>query len=456
METKLEKIARWAVFFALVSVFAQIIYWRPFFGLMDDAMNLLVQLPRLREKGVFAYAWEYAQNDITWGMFRPIYPVMMFLLYEVGDVLGPTAYYIANACFSVAVIAANAAVLSKIIRIPAAWILLFCSAFFYGYDLFQHPSLQEKLILLFGAGALWAASDTKLKLTLRYSLLLLFTLLGTLSKASYCIYIAASFLAWLSYSRDLPFKRRRALTVFLLGFQMGCVGFLARITSLGEYTSGHYSLAKILPNLLSRDGFMFAIPTALAFGLWLRKKTLEEAPERLLPVIGVAGFLAIFLPWGIAGYIQTVITPLFAALLAQLAFALVPAKKRWLWALPLTVLAVGVSIYRPYGMFARLGDLGAIVRSATELKEKGVDRLYLPCHEGSTLMGMYLEHFAPGTFGSAKLEDPAQASGKWLLYDRAMCPLPGRAAQLPGCREEIIYQSPFSRGYKVARQHCKS
>lgn len=455
MKDLMDRIARISVLFLFALILCAVFFYRPFFGLMDDAVNLLFLLPKLQERGVFAYAWEYAKADLSWGMFRPTNPLMIYGLYSIGKQWGSVWMFAVNALTVLGILYANAFILARILKINLWLVLLTNLAFFYTLDLFQFPSLQEKMVLLFGAALLACSYSRTLKLPWKLLGISVFTILGVFVKASFCIYIAVGAVALLDSLRDTPRKRASFILAFVALLDILGVLFLAYVAKHGHYTVDRYSTGKILANLLSIDGAMFLLPCALFLALFFRKKNLIERPGIFVPVIGVFAFLAIFLPWGIKAYIQSVVSPLFAALLIQLAETLL-ARQRTLWISALIALALTIVSYRCHTMFTRLNEIGRIVEMAPALYKNGVQEIYMPCEEGAHSLEIFFQYAQNTAIKVTYFGDMgAVSTGKILFYDQGLCPLPGKVDEIPGYSAEYLYKSPMKYGFKLVRETRK-
>ena len=82
MESSL-RISRIALVLVVAVILGGVWIFRPYFGLMDDASHLFSLLPMIERNGIFTEAWQYAERDLGWGMFRFTYPLMVYPLYKV-------------------------------------------------------------------------------------------------------------------------------------------------------------------------------------------------------------------------------------------------------------------------------------------------------------------------------------------------------------------------------------
>ena len=456
-EKKLDIIVKAVLILVASMVFGAILYFQPFYGLMDDANLLYSFMPKVLKNGFFYSAWEYATDDINWGMFRLIYPMMIYFLYSIAMKFGIVTFFLINAFSVFFIYGLNALILGRILKIKAIYILVFSATFFYAYDLFQHPSLQEKLIMLFGAPLLYFAASKELGYWKKFFGITLFTVLGVLSKASFCIYIGVAFVALLSSMQGQWNKKNLFLLFYLFLLDLLCVGFLAWVSTKGNYTTEHYSVTKVGENLKSFAGVLFLVPLILGFVFFFRIDNLKSKIEIFIPLVGVLAFLVIFLPWGIAAYIQTVIVPLYSALAVQILGKIFPEKRKALWLLPLCALALSVAGYRAYGSFHRLADLREIITRAAELKNVGVNELEMSCSEGAGSMTQFFGNIAGVKIIAhprSSWTDTAALDTKIALFDKALCPLPGKLSMLPNCTGEVFYSSSFKRGFQIVKFHC--
>lgn len=436
-------------------IFALIVWKRPFWGPMDDHYNALEMVPIMWKEGVLRYAIWYGQSDLSWGMYRPTNPIMVFFLYSPAVLTAPWVLYVTNALVCIFLLYFSATVFERFVKAQRWLILLFTFAFFYMYDLFQHPSLQEKVVILFGTLLLWLLSSPRRGWYMHLGIVLAVAF-GIMAKASFTIYLSMA--VWVAFWRDpgISWGKRFLSALPLALLELFALGFFAVISRRGNYTTANYSWEKILPNVASSAGILFVSALLLAFA-WFRyswKRGEEKNPLVLTPAIGLAAFLAIFLPWGIAAYIQSVIAPAFAALAALLATRILHHRFGWVYALGALALAMGA--YRSYVNFTRLGDLGTMVALSPEWEKAGVKEIYMPCSEGSGAMQRFFDKVSHANIKVLPWgAEPASVQhGRYVLYDQGLCPLPGRAAAVEGCRSEPIYAGSFAKSYRLVKLHC--
>ncbi len=463
----MEKLDRWpqfALFVIVLIILGGVAFFRPFWGFMDDASHIFTLVPQVEREGLFRAAWQYGIGDLSWGMFRPTYALMVYPLYKPGLIWGPSVTFFLNALFAIFCIFCSGSVLARIVSVRREWALLGAAAFFYQYDLFQSPSLQEKLILLSGAALLrlvWGPIVGNRRT--HFLLFILALVFGIFVKASFMIYFSMAIWAYFNARRERLFDRREPGAWVRLAI-FGVVGlcslaFLAIVSSKeGSYTAHSYSVENIVPNLLSLEGALFAVPLFF-FLLWVIRepKIFLAEPGRLTAFWGVLAFLVIFLPWGIKAYVQSVIGPPFACLCIQLAEGLFRRVPSRFWQIPLATLALSTAAYRIPTMFIRLHDIGRAVESVPEWERRGVREIFLPsCGEGAVSMGRYVKEFAHSSMKVSLLTDFRALEGKNVFYDRALCPLPGRVNEIPGCAsQEVLFEGGLQKSFRLARgQDC--
>lgn len=449
---------KWFLLALAIIILGSIAILNPFWGLMDDASHIYGLVPAMETNGLLAEAWAYAHGDLSWGMFRPVYPLMVYALYKPGILLGPALSFLLNALFTLGVFTWLARILGRLLKVSWLEILLVCAAFFYALDLFQHISLQEKLVLLAAALLFRVTTMAERWPSWLYSLCLaLVIVFGVLTKASFLIYLCAGFFIFLDVNRRRLFSFSAgawAQLFFIVLLSLGSVAAFYYISKHGTYTQ-RYSFANVLPNLASVEGLMFLLPIVLALVHIFRHWSFFRAhPAQLVPLVGVSAFLLLFAPWAIQAYIQTVITPLFACLLLQVAAWYGLNRWRFAWLPLLAAMALLVTSYRSVTMFLRLSDLRKVVAMAPVLEGQGATRLWMPCQEGTEAM----EKFMRATTGSSpKIEFRTQFSGldgTVALYDQATCPLPGRVVVPNGCVADVLFRGSFEKSFRIVRLRC--
>ncbi len=448
---------RWTAWALPVIILGFILVLRPFWGLMDDASNVHWLIPRALNEGLASFAITYGKGDLAWGMFRPTYPLMAWLVYWPGMNLGaPWLTFVWNALIAFGGIYLWARVLSGILKIPLPLLLLANGAFFYGHDLFLHPSLQEKMLLPVGATTLWLAwNRDRISSPLFWSLFALVVGLGASVKASYFIHYCVAVAGFVAVKWEPLRARNRGAWVeagvwFLVLVLL--LGFFGWISSHGGYTS-RYSYSDIFPNLRSFAGAYLLIPMAVATGFFLVDgRNVWLRPEVLLPLIGVAAFVVIMGPWGIQGYIQIAAMPFFAALSVQVAQKILPGKWEPLLIGGFILLSLTVTVYRSWANFTRLSDLGRAVTAAETWKASGVQEIWMPCEEGSLSMQRFFDHRGGRLPKVQRMKPEESATGKVIFFDQALCILPGKASVPSGCSVvEKIWDGAWTRSFRLQR-----
>ena len=499
-------ISKWTVGLVAFSIFAQILWIRPFYGLMDDHTNFYHLYPAVLQNGLWAETLAFLARDLDWGMYRVTYIPMLSGLHWFAAQFGPIGFYLANFFFCAAIYFLAAWVWARILGLSLWAILLVIAAFFYSYDLFQYPSLQEKLLHIFGAPLFWFSWRISPGLFWRTILVIFFTLGGVFSKSSFFIYVSMAWLAFV-YSLWEPLRQKqksaicsadilanaslpssspvpqyrstahgspqsdaspgkdisRAAAILSLAIvtaiDVALFLFIARVSKHGAYTSGGYSLARFLGNLFSPEAILLFGPALVLFFLVFRRREFRANPTVLLPAVGVLAYLALFLPWGIGAYLLTIITPAYAALLVLVLERISPEFLRRAGYLGLVVLALVFGIYRPYSMFHRLRDVGELAIRGPEWKAAGIDHLTMPCMEGADGMTKYFKnHGGVDIKARYSLEKPKAGEAEWFLYDTGLCTMPWARGGDSGCQEsESLYTSGAPRwGFRLVKIQCAS
>lgn len=437
-----------------------IVLFRPTWGPMDDVQHIYKTLPDIEKVGLWKASWNYAIQDLGWGMFRPLYPIMVFLLYKPAQLSEPWVLFFINAVFSFGLLYFLSRLFERIISVHRIFILLTFSSYFYLYDLFQHPSLQEKLVHGVGGLLLWFCLERH-KNPKHWFLIFGVFALGLGTKASILIYYSMAVWILFSFQARATLLKRVLQSVPMLVPLLIALYFFAYISSKGGYTSGNFSLNKIVPNLLSPMGIFLLFPTLLGWSFLA--VDLNKGNKTLLPyapLVGVSAFLVLFLPWGISTYIQTMVAPFFCASVILLCTKFFHWNYRWIWVGPFVVLALAVGIYRPFAIFLRLSDMRHFLAFAQELPTRGVNEILVPCMEGADSLQTLLREEAKVSVSILRnegpLPPPEALNGKWIFFDRGLCPLPNRALAPEGCAAiDTLFEGAMPKSYRLVKFSCK-
>ena len=448
------RFSRTVVILLFALIFAQIIFWQPFYGVMDDAGYLTGMLPAMRQTGLWAAMQEWGgAGAASWGFFRPVHPVMVWLIYSVGEAYGPVIFYLFNAALVVLALYANAVIFARICGLDRWQILLGILAFPYTIDLFTHPSLQEKPVLIFGAFLLFAAFNPRSSALMQIAAITLWGVLGISSKPQFLLYLGMAALVFVSRER-LASARGRLTLAYVIVLCVAAAALVAGFGMRGGYTSGGYSTANAITNVKSVFGVFYLLLITAGIVKLVVPAWRAKAASTLLPLAGTIAFTAMLLPWMLFhGYILSVSAPLVAVLALQI----VPRQLRVssVGLVVLAVLAAGMSTYRTASIFSKLGDIRYLVTHGSEYEAAGISELAVPCMEGSGAINSYLAVFG-GTKLSARYLEPAMTIDQHVVfYARGMCPLSQQQQVEAGtCSETPYYSGPLPGGFKLSRYVC--
>lgn len=443
-----------AVILVFALIFVQIVFWQPFYGVMDDAGYLTGMLPAMRQTGLWAAVQEWGgAGAASWGFFRPVHPVMVWLIYSVGEAYGPVVFYLFNAAIVVLALYLNASIFGEICGLDRWQILLCTLAFPYTIDLFMHPSLQEKPVLIFGALLLFAAFNPRSSFFRQIAALTLWGVLGISSKPQFLIYLGMAALVFVSRER-LALRRGRLTLLYIIMLCIASAVLVAGFGMRGGYTSGGYSTDNAITNAKSIFGLFYLMIISMGIVNLVVPAWHAKAADSLLPLAGTILFTAMLLPWMLFhGYILSVSAPLVAALALQI----VPRQVRFSSGglVMLAVFAAGMSTYRTASIFSKLGDIRYLVTHGSEYEAAGITEIAVPCMEGSGAINAYLAVFG-GTKLSARYLKPDMAVDKQVVfYARGMCPLSQKQlAEVAACSEQPFYSGPLPGDFRLARYVC--
>ncbi len=436
-------------------ILAGICLFNPFFGVMDDSSHLFALMPRIRAIGLWHATTEYMRGDLRLGVIRLTYVPMVAMLYAGASIQHSLPLFLSNWIFCVLVLLITNFLLAKTIRV-SFW-LLFVSqfAFFYFDDLFAWPSLQEKLLLPLGAALLYLISYKESYTWWRLLAALLIVTLGVVTKTSFVIFFVPATI--LLFGKALKEHKIRQIlwswrTILFLSFIAGTF-FLGWLAIHGIYGAGKYDPAKIGPNLITKDFWYLSLPAIFSLILGWREWGRGNF-NYFIPHFTLIGFFLVFLPWGIAAYIQTLIIPFSAACLVQVIEApKIPKKIRSMGIFLVLAAAFTVTSYRTVRNYIRLADFRSALEYVVSHKDQSTS-VWANCDEGSLAMQRYM----------TAMSNQAHSVTYWakwnwqpenftLVGDSALCPIP----PFPdGCEATPLFTGRFSGSFSVSKIHCKS
>ncbi|MGZ3698277.1 MAG: hypothetical protein ACXWP5_09090, partial [Bdellovibrionota bacterium] len=295
---------------AVCAVIWGLMLWKqPFFGLMDDHKFLRLTKDYF-DHGVLAGWWDFFRKDLDWGMFRPTLPVMFSVLYGIaGD--HPMVLFTLNFLFSLASLLVFGTVLLRVMK-PRIRLLVqvslreALSIYLLGvllvpwtHDLFLHPSLQEKLVLLAGAlSLLWFGEKAGKASGARFFLISFLVLfLGFSTKAQFAMFLPAIVLFLAEAASEK--KGSWARPVFVIVASLIALAALRWLATFSGYTQ-RFGAGNLLHTFLS--GKFLVLLAAAALGLVLgyryaNSRAFWHQITTLTPAWLILGYLAIFVQW---------------------------------------------------------------------------------------------------------------------------------------------------------------
>ena len=136
------------------------LYYETPWGLMDDNKNLILIQDLISSPYQTYFKFTYDRTFIS-GMFQPLYLLQMFVQYYPGILLFPGITYIFNSFILLYIHHNLFKAVSRIYNINYQISLTAFLIWPYTYDLFLHPSLQEKFIFLLFSFLLLFLTDSK-------------------------------------------------------------------------------------------------------------------------------------------------------------------------------------------------------------------------------------------------------------------------------------------------------
>ena len=268
------------------------LYYETPWGLMDDYKNLILIQDLISSPFQTYFKFTYDRTFIS-GMFQPFYLLQMFFQYYPGVLIFPGLTYIFNS-FILLYIHQN--LFKAVKRIYDIDYQISLTAFLiwpYTYDLFLHPSLQEKFIFLLFSFLLLFFADSKKEKHFKI-FLVSFTL--PLIKLQGSIFIGYSLVMYLQ-------KKSKKTLISIVGFSIG-IFIQAYIIFFIDTDYFVYSsnISKFTNNLLILPNFLFFLLT-IFFLLVMVIFNKEKRYESIGLFLSSIFLIFIYSNWNIYGYL---------------------------------------------------------------------------------------------------------------------------------------------------------
>ncbi len=417
LENQLVKFLAALWFVGVLSVF---IFYPPYWALMDDASHLNEASAGFFKLPLTWWVSHFVKDDFGWGMFRPMYAVFIYLFYGPFS-NSPALGYFVLALVNFSIFWIWALLFERSLKCwkpdlkPNSFVIyrylffIFCFLFSPNFTLFFFASLQERLVLLFGALAFYGMLELTQNNINWKSIFCVITgvLLALFSKASALFLILPIFL-WLlilCMSEEKPIFLWVSLVLICLGIGFGYF-FLSIRTG---YTSD-YKLSLIFSHFF-HGGKRFTTPFWFAFATigvgffdWRVGKTndVKKLTAFLSWPLLLLCYLIIMVPWR-AAINYYLITPggMFwtgCKILLCFYLATLFAKKFKYTLLIIILISFGVSIPSAKKFIDSARDhhiaQEAVQFLRNDFQENGTDRLVArmsyPCIEASDAMSFFV------------------------------------------------------------------
>jgi len=405
------------------------LFFPPYWALMDDWGHIQSAAAGFEGQNLWPYVSGFVKADFGWGMFRPFYAIFIYLFYGTFWQSSRLAYLVLY-LLNVLLFFAWAVLFERcLIRFAGAkraktgpfafyrWLFfIFCFLFSPNFTLFFFASLQERLVLLFGALAFsgmvgFAAHTEQSRFPwAAFVLILLGVLCAAMSKAT-AIFFLPAFAGW-SLVRFWDTKKPRFLILagILIFLAAGFAFYFYSIR--GGYTSGYQTVG--LWNRFLRAGRRFFTPfwsawltiLALLVDSFFVERKFKAARSFFLliwPLLLLCALL-VMLPWrSIVNYYLIVPAGMFWTGSKVILCYLLAETVRRIWPkapvlLILVLISAGVSVTagKKFWNNAKQHHVtqDAVTFLKNELKNWPDDALYvrmpMPCIEASDAVSAFL------------------------------------------------------------------
>ncbi|HEY8277980.1 MAG TPA: hypothetical protein VIH99_00060 [Bdellovibrionota bacterium] len=446
-------------------VLAMLFYFRPFWGLMDDGVNVFL-VEKMRSEGIFRIWWDMSMYDIfQQGRMRLMYFLMVPVIYmpAAGSSVVAFAINIVWVCLTFAFVAAASwpslsyayGLKNKAFAVFLFFVL--CFAYPWTMHAFRAPSVHEKLVIFF-AGLVLAAQYSKFasrSLPHWLGVMVPSLVLALNTKEQIALYFPIFLAAQVHVDSQKKNYRRTALLLFLL---LASAGVIKWVGTHGTYKSA-YGLERAKITLRnSKSLYLFLAlafsAQAAAFVDFLKHR---KWPRLLLASSYPAGlvlFVLLMLPWGMGGYLNCAATIFVVACAIALgkfarthwrAFGRLPLKFLGASAYGLAVLVTVVTVAPDLSAYA---DLRRIFESR-EIEEVAASgkTLWMPCSEGAGTMQTYWKEFRGVDLKVRVPADPSSMrAGEYWLGSFPRCTNGEDFAQWVAKGEAVAMVAPAAKG----------
>ena len=214
---------------------------------MDEYKNLILIQDLISSPYQTYFKFTYDRTFIS-GMFQPLYLLQMFVQYYPGILLFPGITYIFNSFILLYIHHNLFKAVNRIYSINYQISLIAFLIWPYTYDLFLHPSLQEKFIFLLFSFLLLFLTDSKTDNRFK---IFIVSLTLPLIKLQGSIFIGYSFVMYLK-------NKSQKTLISILGFSIGILLQAYIIFFIDtEYFVYSSNISKFTNNLLILPNFLF-------------------------------------------------------------------------------------------------------------------------------------------------------------------------------------------------------
>lgn len=455
-------------FFFPALVLGLIFYFQPFWGIMDDYVNLLY-VRQMKDVGFFKTYWIEASADL-FGSGRMRFTNIPMVLALYGPSMNNSLVTFAiNAIFVSGIFLFTAYVFGisadmlglKIGRSEFVGLFfLFCFAYPWSQHLFLSPSVQEKLVILASVALIWLLFRIRdLSSNLLWALSIFVLLVFAVNTKEQIVLFFPLLLAiQLQIGREGDRYLRFGLLFFLLVVAVASIYWAG---TFGYYKRDRYGLEAAMATLrTSKSMWLFLGLAGLAeffvIRRWIRERNLFQFLHRSAYPLGLLLFVLLMLPWGLGNYLNTVALVFVFFSLYFVVEAFFPPKliQRALFpAMALASLASSLFFLAP-GLSAA-GDLGNLLASDS-LKSVGSERINIPCEEGATRIQQYAKmfHNLDLTVELAREvgnEFVKRTGGLWIVSS-LRCTNGANFGELEATGQvENLFRGRFSSGFQIFR-----
>lgn len=429
-----------------------VLYYRPFFGHMDDGRML-----DLLDSGDFErHLSHFTNKDYGYIGGTAFSHLLILPSYHFGNVFGPIALHSINIVLVTAIIGIFLFALAQVGLFSKQYLPVAITASFLWpltVELIFFPSLHEKGIILSTAFLfLWVRHSINVKShTIFWAVTVALFLLSATSKTHVVLFLPAVAVAAWAIRKEYS-DLTRPMGIIFFAFVTVAIISIAGLT--GNY-SGAQKTGSLVTNALSKYSIvMLSVVLAYGFYLILRMSRGALRPLEFVPLVMMVTMWVGIVYFGYRNYFLSIFGPMFGAAVAVAVSHLRGALQFRTVTAAVIFVTVAWILFRIPQVFLPLHGIGAFTQGdlARDLARKGLD-VYVSCVEGAG----HFQFYTLRKWGVSPNFRPLEGQGGYgfgipneadlIFGDQRLCPFPSEVETW-----RVIWSSGGDDGFQLYKR----